>query len=518
MAWVLYLTNGRQVLYRVNRRGAMPLWEGEGAPPADRPGTWSMSRLAVLVDLMEEEYRLERLPHLKGSDRRALWSRKRRQLFRDEPLVSATVIGREKDGRRDDRVLFTVLRHTGPFRDWMEAMGSWKVTVRGIWSLPRLSAHWREYSLVDGMRLLVYRCSGRVALRQNYHSQGRLVFSRLSFVAEESLETEGAQELERTWRYLGRLLGLDPGQGVDLQVWAPSFLSQKVYGLWEALPYFRPHCLEMEKIAAGQCWKEALESLALPSYAAWKLTRNVFIPAAHYRDPFLSQLERRNWLNIGLYTGSVGLLAVAAGYGAVTEGQMLRLKGKVERLRLQKQALTTLVQNLPEPFAVDGMNPWELESLIDLKKQVDKGMISPRPLLQLVSSALGRFPDFELSALAWQRPPAEEQEEQTDGAESSLEDPLMLTFTLKAPLHPGQVRHLVEQVGNLVSWLESQPKVVTARIGESSIPLKEDEPVKGQFGGMEKINKLAIFTLEIEYFPSGVIGEPPSKREGSGEE
>src|SRR5918992_798235 len=49
----------------------------------------------ILVDIVEEEYRQETIPHLRGSDRQAVIKRKQARLFRGTPYCYTSLAGRE---------------------------------------------------------------------------------------------------------------------------------------------------------------------------------------------------------------------------------------------------------------------------------------------------------------------------------------------------------------------------------------------------------------------------------------
>ena len=59
----------------------------------------------ILVDIVEEEYRQETIPHLRGSDRQAVIKRKQARLFRGTPYCYTSLQGREAGGRRDQQLL-----------------------------------------------------------------------------------------------------------------------------------------------------------------------------------------------------------------------------------------------------------------------------------------------------------------------------------------------------------------------------------------------------------------------------
>ena len=59
----------------------------------------------VVTDLIEEDFRVDTVPHLRGGDQEAILGRKLAQLYRATTYRHAIVQDREAEGRRDDRVL-----------------------------------------------------------------------------------------------------------------------------------------------------------------------------------------------------------------------------------------------------------------------------------------------------------------------------------------------------------------------------------------------------------------------------
>ena len=63
----------------------------------------------LLTDLVEEDFRHETVPHLRGRDRAGLIQRKFEQFYRNTPFRQASLLQRQKEGRRDDEMLFSAL-------------------------------------------------------------------------------------------------------------------------------------------------------------------------------------------------------------------------------------------------------------------------------------------------------------------------------------------------------------------------------------------------------------------------
>ena len=171
----------------------------------------------LLVDLIEEDFRQETVPHLIGSKRTALLQRKLEQFYRGSPFHQATLLQRQKTGRRDDDMLFSALTNPSLITPWLDIMQAQQIPLAGIFSVPQISAplvkdHPSNYLLLISWE----KFSG---LRQTYFSEHRLQISRLTPVhAELSFHDAVAKELPRTYQYLKSLSLLPSGQILDVRI------------------------------------------------------------------------------------------------------------------------------------------------------------------------------------------------------------------------------------------------------------------------------------------------------------
>ena len=92
----------------------------------------------ILVDIVEEEYRQDIIPHVFGSDRKSVLERKFARLFRGAKYSHALNQGRETEGRKDDKVLLTAITRPDVVVRWVEVITGQKVPIAGIYSLPLL--------------------------------------------------------------------------------------------------------------------------------------------------------------------------------------------------------------------------------------------------------------------------------------------------------------------------------------------------------------------------------------------
>jgi hypothetical protein len=162
----------------------------------------------MLVDLVDEEYRQEAIPHVYGADRQALIARKQAWLFRGTPYCHVLPQGREQGGRRDDRVLFSAILNPEIVAVWVRLFTKNKVPLAGIYSLPLLSGILlAELGVKTSNTLLVtmQSCSG---LRQTYFHNGAIKLSRLAKMPRLGSVPYAPyvlSELEKFQRYLGSL-------------------------------------------------------------------------------------------------------------------------------------------------------------------------------------------------------------------------------------------------------------------------------------------------------------------------
>ena len=124
--------------------------------------------LCVLVDVVEEEYRQDTIPHVSAVDRRAVLTRKYARLFRGTPYHHALMQGRESEGRKDDRVLLTAITRAEVLTPWLTPLREHKVPVTGIYSLPVLSERLLKRIGALGPNVLLISLQKTSGLRQTF--------------------------------------------------------------------------------------------------------------------------------------------------------------------------------------------------------------------------------------------------------------------------------------------------------------------------------------------------------------
>jgi hypothetical protein len=165
----------------------------------------------LLADLAEEGFQVEEVPYVQGSDRSALIRRKLSQYFYGTPYALAMSLGRQKQGRRDERMLFTALTRPPQIEPWLAILRQAEGRLAGLFSVPTVLA---------GMPLLLGALSPRymvlsttrAGVRQTLIDNGRVTFSRLTPLvtgSPEEMALTCAGEAEKMYQYVTgqRLMG-----------------------------------------------------------------------------------------------------------------------------------------------------------------------------------------------------------------------------------------------------------------------------------------------------------------------
>jgi len=170
-----------------------------------------------LVDIIEEDFKQDTIPLVRGKDRRHLLQRTIDRLFRGSDYTAMLSQGKNKENKHKEVVLFSALTNPGLMKPWINKLESAGVPFIGIWSVPMMSHMLLKHLKEKSKSILLISQQVPSSLRQTFFSDGKLVFSRLSKVKYDLREVNDAMsyaillanEIEQTERYLTnqRLIG-----------------------------------------------------------------------------------------------------------------------------------------------------------------------------------------------------------------------------------------------------------------------------------------------------------------------
>ena len=378
---------------------------------ADEAGLANFSRylagapvtpLAILVDVVEEEYRPDTLPHVFGADRRAVQERKYARLFRGTGYCLTLYQGRETEGRKDDRVLFTALTKPEIVTPWIALLQQHKVPIAGLHSLPILSRQLLPHLHARGQNVLLISMQSASGLRQTFFRDGQLKISRLAPMPRLGGVPDASHvlsELDKLRRYLNSLALVSREHPLEIYI-----LSQG-----EMLAELRAQCRsgEAERFVLVDVARVARE-VGVPGAQATPFSDAIFVQLLldatrlqNYARPEETHYYTLYRSRIGLDMASVLLLLAGIGWGGFNflEGVSYKQQAleAAQKASFYQDRYAMAHRDLP-PTPVEAR---DLKTAVELVTALEHRKSSPVPLLERLGAALGRAPAAVPDRIVW---------------------------------------------------------------------------------------------------------------------
>jgi hypothetical protein len=355
----------------------------------------------LLAEVADEGFQIEDVPFVRGRDRSALVERKLGQYFYGTPLSTAFSLGRDQEGRRDEKILFAALTRPQHFEPWLAALRRAESRLSGIYSVPQtLATLARDLSKTHPRLLLVTVTGG--GLRQTFVQDGRLHFSRLTPLATNTVDEMAiAANLEsvKMYHYLAgqRLIGRH----------TPLATVVLVHPAQQAA--FRARCVDTEELRfefldiLDEAKRHHLKSPPRDSHAELLFLHLLVADAPHLQ--FAPAAERRFFrlwqtqfaLRSAGFISLAACLLFAAKQGAEYYGISAETAEMQTRLQEDRQRYDSALQALPKiPISTDN-----LRALIGRYDEITKVAVGPEPAYLLLGRALRDSPKVDLESLEW---------------------------------------------------------------------------------------------------------------------
>ena len=356
----------------------------------------------VLVDFVEEEFREETVPHVFGGDRAAVVRTKINRLFRDTTYSHAILQGRSKDGRRDDRMLFTALIRPDLLAPWMGQLGAHKTPVAGIYSLPLVGRELIKALKLDASNLLLVTLQSSGGLRQTYFLDGELKVSRLAMLPEPSPDAFTLAmlgEVERVRRYLNSLRMLPADEPLDVCILAPERVAAEVEHHSPTSITARHRVLPLPEVARRLGikgpYRERYSDRIFAHLLAKRAPANQYAPQAQTRYFRMHQARR------GLIAASVILLMSSLAWSAATFVDGLSAIQDMDGARKQASFYESRYERARSRLPATPTDPRNMKRVVEAVEKLQAFRTTPMALLQALSISLESFPGVQLDELEW---------------------------------------------------------------------------------------------------------------------
>ena len=356
----------------------------------------------VLADIAEEGFQLEDLPYVQGGDRVALLQRRLGQYYYNTPLSAAISLGRAKDGRRDEKLLFAALTRIETFTPWLDTLREAEAILAGVYSVPLVLAggcHPRELG-DNGPVLLVSLTRGGV--RQTFFDQGKLRFSRLSQLATHSIDEVGracAADSAKIFQYLVAQRQIPRGIALRTAVLAHPGQISALQELCRNTNELNFEFIDLAATARQLGLKDTpVDSNAdnlLMHCLATNTPAQQFAPATERRFYQLWQIR------FALTSAAWIVLSACLLFAGKTALNLYELRDTIESTKALAAADNQRYRNLLADLPKINITPDNLRAVTERLETMQKNTPAMDPMLLHLSLALNDTPKIELTRLTW---------------------------------------------------------------------------------------------------------------------
>jgi len=472
--------------------------------------------VAILVDVVEEEYRQDTIPHVFGRDRRAVLGRKFARQFRGTPYWLALSQGREPEGRRDDRVLLAALTRPELVTPWVNELLAQRVPIAGIHSLPVLSRELLKRLGAKGQNVLLISVQQVSGLRQTFFRDGHLKISRLAAMPRPGTVPYASyvsSELDKLRRYLNSL-ALTSREG-PLEIYVLS------HG--DMLAELEQECRDTEtEIYRLVDIVELAKKLKIPVDARTPYSDVPFAqllldapPREQYAQPDETRYYTLHRTRLGLLVAGAVMLLASTAYSTLSFIDALGLKQQAidaaQKAAFYQDRFELARRGLP-PTPVE---PGDIKQAVDLVAALEARRATPLPWLATLGAELAKTPDVRLDEVQWivdvdpnALPGAKTPQEAPPGA-AIARDAAYAQYeigVLRGEITPfgGDYRATIARIDALAAALRAHPRVVRVDVIAYPIDLDSASSVRGAARATPEAQE-ARFALKLVLgVPNGV--------------
>lgn len=462
----------------------------------------------VLIDIIEEEFRQDTIPHVYGSDRDALIKRKQGRLFRDAKYQYAHLQGREEDGRRDDKYLFTALTNNEILEPWLSMLDENKVPVKGILSLPQLLQSYIQTIPNISDHALIVSMQSISGLRQTFFLKKQLKISRLSKLPRFGTEPYApkiASEIDKIQRYLNSLRLVPSDKNLDVYVLADKKTLDEFEKQSPLATNVNYRHLNVQELAAAAGLKiEQSIPFAEQLFISHLLKSS---PPNYYASNRIIRYAKMRRLRVAMNVCSILLLVFSLAYSGYGLMGALLFKQQAEDSRIKADFYQARYRMAKERLPATPVDSYKIKTAVDAADTLYDYKSSPYSMMSIVGQTMELFPAIQLDDLSWQFSISPEPtNEDASGNRSQRQDIVVADTTneefkyyqvsrIKAHISPfdGDYRKAIALVNSFAETLREQQGVYDVTV--TSFPLDISSSATLQ-GTAEVTDREALFSLQ----------------------
>jgi len=355
----------------------------------------------IIVDTVDEDFRFETLPHIRGRERTEMVGRKLKQLYRTTPYYSYALQDRETGKRRDDRYLFAALTNPDLLIPWLRAIEAGKLPISGIYPLALVSAALIERLKLNHPDLLIIS-KNSAGLRQTFFKNLKFRISRLTPLREATdvADQHYADEIANTRMYLDALTVTHVDDTLELVILdQDGSLSGLPAAIMRGRPNTRCQYLDINDIHAR--FGIPVADLEASADTLHLSLLGEQAPTLNFAPSHLTRSYHRFAAGRWAYATAGATLAGAAIWSGLNVYQATGIDQNTFIAKRQTQDYQAKYLQVTAQFPDAPTSAENLRHTVEIAEQIRAGLRSPDAMFSIISHALDVSPDIQLQRLEW---------------------------------------------------------------------------------------------------------------------
>jgi hypothetical protein len=362
----------------------------------------------LFVDLYDEDFRLDTIPHLGSNDAQAVINRRLSQLFRNTPYRKSVNQGREADGRRDDKMLYHAITNVEALDPWLDVIADAHVPLEQISSTAVASQLMLKEIGLNGSHILMLNFVPHIGLRQTYFRDQQLKFSRLTPLPLDQLDDRDKElgalvdaETNRTWQYLDSLRFFGADTVLEVCVITNSVEKIKLEAALISTPEITHRVFDFAPIAT----KLRLDLTLQTSITAEEVFLSLFAQRGvpnHFATSVLRAHARHRTTRGALTIATLGLLITGAVVAGGLFWQATQMMTQIDAQNRETKNLEADYVRVAAQMQNQTTPPDTVRDTATFYTSQISPVATPRAMVVEVAEVLSQVPEISLAQIVWQ--------------------------------------------------------------------------------------------------------------------
>ena len=463
-----------------------------------------------LVDVIEEDFRNEKIPHVGSKDRKAVINRLVDRFYRSSKNYSySEVIGREKTGRKDDIVLLGAMTNPQLIQPWITILDECEVPLSGIWTLPLVSRSLLKIIRATSGVVLLVSQQVNSNVRQTLFRDGKLVSSRQSIVNQDINDISGigelaAPEVKRTIEFLRAQGLIGSGEVVNLHILGSE---EQLISLQQWFKATDQQTVSIHPIAEVQKklgLKDVGEKFS-DSIFAWLCVQQG-LSASHYGEAGTFSRYKNKLAATALYVASLLVIIVGVLLAESNVSRAIEYEKSINLLKQQENSYKELYSKKFKAFEAVFENAGVMNSAVELAERIKRNSAtSPLDFMISLSEVLSQHKasDLSIDRIEWRAININEKNHKIQKANFTGKLPVKhdAIVTGRIAIPENNYRESVDHIQNIIELLKASPRIERVEALVMPVDLRSESKFSTESGvnitRQVKEETSGVFSLRI---------------------